>query len=54
MSQQNFTRENVIDLIDNLLNRPDLLIDAVTENVNDNTAESLLEIAINGVNKTID
>lgn len=49
MAQEKFTRQEVIILIDELLKRPDLLIDAVTENVNDNTAEPLLDIAINGL-----
>ena len=43
--KQNFTRQEVINVLDELLQRPDILIDAVSNENTDYDAESLLEIA---------
>ena len=43
MKQKTFTREEVIKIIDELLQRPDILIDAVENELTDHDAESLLE-----------
>ena len=43
--KQAFTREEVVTLLDDLLQRPDLLIDAVTNENTNYGAEELLEIA---------
>ena len=45
MSKQTFTRDEVVKIIDDLLQRPDLLIDAVTNENTDTDAEYCLEIA---------
>lgn len=42
MEKQEFTREEVIKLIDNLLQDPDVLLDAVQNENTDWDAESLL------------
>lgn len=43
MAQETFTRQEVIKIIDELLQRPDILIDAVENEMTDQDAESLLE-----------
>jgi len=43
MAQETFTRQEVIKIIDELLQRPDILIDAVENEMTDHDAESLLE-----------
>lgn len=50
-----FTREQVIEIIDDLLQRPDLLIDAVSNEDTNYGADELFEIATkpNGVNTDI-
>lgn len=45
MKKQNFTREEVINIINELLERPDILIDAVSNEDTDYNAEDLLIIA---------
>jgi len=45
MAKQTFTREEVILIINDLLERPDLLIDAVTNENTDVDAERCLEVA---------
>jgi len=45
MKKQNFTREEVINVINELLERPDILIDAVSNEDTDYNAEDLLIIA---------
>jgi len=45
MKKNIFTREEVIKIIDDLLQRPDLLINAVTNEDTDIDAEYCLEIA---------
>lgn len=42
MKQETFTREEVIKIIDELLQRPDILIDAVENELTDHDAEGLL------------
>lgn len=46
MKQQIFTREEVVFLINELLEMPDTLIDAVSNEDTDNNAEDLLVLAI--------
>lgn len=50
MKHQTFTREQVIKLIDNLLERPDLLIDTITHESPLYNSEELLEIAEEDLN----
>lgn len=43
MKKQDFTREEVIKLIDDLLQNPDTLMDAIQNELTDWDAETLLE-----------
>ena len=45
MKQENFTRKEVIELVDQILQNPDELIDAVGNENTDLNAELLIEIA---------
>ncbi len=42
---ENFSRQQVIDVIDDLLQRPDLLLDAISNEHTNNGAEELLSIS---------
>jgi hypothetical protein len=44
MTQETFTRKEVVKIIDELLQRPDILLDAVGNENTDYCAESLLEL----------
>ncbi len=52
MSQQVFTRKHVIDLIDNLLQYPDQLKDAVSNEHTDWDASNLLELTESSLSPT--
>lgn len=39
-----FTREDVVEIIDQLLQRPDVLMDAIQNEHTDNDAETLLDM----------
>lgn len=45
MVQQTFTRQEVVDLIETILQNPDTVIDAVTNENTNYGAEELLEMA---------
>lgn len=44
-NREQFTRAEVISIIDDLLQRPDLLMDAMQNEMTHHDAESLLEIS---------
>lgn len=48
MKKQEFSREEIIKMIDYLLQKPDVLLDAILNEMTDLDAESLLEIAEEG------
>mgnify|MGYP001555391468 CR=1 FL=1 len=50
MKTETFTREEVIKIIDDLLQRPDLLMDAMTNEQTDYDAGDLFDMAIYSIN----
>lgn len=54
MTNKSYTREEVIKLVDEILQYPDQVIDAINNENTDYDAEKLIEIAENGLRNSSD